>query len=639
MPSQRLPDKSVPVRKPAQPKQSVGAGPAKSGKSGSIPAAGLLQRAATDPASLAPAEVLALQRVGGNRAVQRLLAAAGPLQRDAAGSLAGGPVHPQTEALLRQSRGGGQRLDAQVSEPIGAAMGADFSAVRVHTDTQADQLNRSLSARAFTLGGDIYFRQGHYDPASSSGRHLLAHELTHVVQQGGGQPALQTSLVVGPAGDRYEKEADAVANNVMRRLSQPQAKQPEGDEAAAQMAGQPARPLAVSRALAGPRLQRAMGWEFETGYVVEKEQGNAFVPLSKMDVIKDYGEGLKMTADTTSLGTSVIEMVLDPPVQEHQPEGMTKSLAKFTKIGKALDDIRLRGNQQAAPQKLNKVSGLDAPSKFQVTPTGMGFYGNPQITGGVRFDRLYDFLNSAANQPGPTEEHGKAKSELSGYLSQKDTASLTGAGVEVGRVNGSPELKGMVALLAMYLRYGAAGQGKGMFNYAKLLGDTFMARTDFGAMFARLPDKDFDRYTKAPNTFVTLVLDAAGLSGTGGTKVYERGIRKSYDKKSPDYNVDLTGTVPDLAITRQNWLLGITLGEDRISSSGMPRLKAELEGLGALGARTDRVGGEVVPGKKKQPSGGSGIILEMRKLKDNQSYGDFVATAQRVFDYLVVLNQ
>jgi len=60
---------------------------------------------------------------------------------------------------------------------------ADFSRVRVHTDTEADALNRALHARAFTTGRDIFFGRHEYNPATSDGRELLAHELTHVVQQ------------------------------------------------------------------------------------------------------------------------------------------------------------------------------------------------------------------------------------------------------------------------------------------------------------------------------------------------------------------------------------------------------------------------------------------------------------------------
>lgn len=65
------------------------------------------------------------------------------------------------------------------------AFGADFSGVKVHTDTQADQLNQSIQAKAFTIGQDVFFRSGTYEPGSHGGQELLAHELTHVVQQSG----------------------------------------------------------------------------------------------------------------------------------------------------------------------------------------------------------------------------------------------------------------------------------------------------------------------------------------------------------------------------------------------------------------------------------------------------------------------
>ena len=87
--------------------------------------------------------------------------------------------------------------------------------MRVHTDAQADTLSRSVSARAFTVGQDIYFRQGAYQPGNSSGRELLAHELTHVVQQSGGG-SMQRKLPVSQPGDRYEQEADQVAQAVTR---------------------------------------------------------------------------------------------------------------------------------------------------------------------------------------------------------------------------------------------------------------------------------------------------------------------------------------------------------------------------------------------------------------------------------------
>jgi Domain of unknown function (DUF4157)/HNH endonuclease len=99
------------------------------------------------------------------------------------------------ESSINRARGGGQPLAAGLQRKLGQAMGADFSGVRVHTDHQADQLNRSIQAKAFTTGQDVFFRQGAYEPGSRGGQELIAHELTHVIQQQGPgiQPEQQTS--------------------------------------------------------------------------------------------------------------------------------------------------------------------------------------------------------------------------------------------------------------------------------------------------------------------------------------------------------------------------------------------------------------------------------------------------------------
>ncbi len=97
----------------------------------------------------------------------------------------------------------------------------------MHSDARADGLNRSLSARAFTTGQDIFFKQGEYNPGTSGGRELLAHELTHVVQQNGS--AVQAKLSLGRPGDRYEQEADSVARAVMEREQEPVQKDEERD--------------------------------------------------------------------------------------------------------------------------------------------------------------------------------------------------------------------------------------------------------------------------------------------------------------------------------------------------------------------------------------------------------------------------
>ena len=88
------------------------------------------------------------------------------------------------ESQVKSSKGGGHRLDARIRREFEPKFGADFSKVRVHTGRQSADLNRQVQAKAFTHGSDIHFNAGQYDPGSSAGKRLLAHELTHTIQQG-----------------------------------------------------------------------------------------------------------------------------------------------------------------------------------------------------------------------------------------------------------------------------------------------------------------------------------------------------------------------------------------------------------------------------------------------------------------------
>jgi hypothetical protein len=105
------------------------------------------------------------------------------VQRDAAQDSGLPPVTDNIESQIDSSRGSGSSLPDNARGFFESRMDADFSGVRIHTGSDSDQLNRSLDARAFTTGSDIFFRDGEYNPDSNDGRELLAHELTHVVQQ------------------------------------------------------------------------------------------------------------------------------------------------------------------------------------------------------------------------------------------------------------------------------------------------------------------------------------------------------------------------------------------------------------------------------------------------------------------------
>ncbi len=151
--------------------------------------------------------LLQLQRQYGNHYVQRVIDLSKKADSDTS-------VAPEIEQSILQARGSGQALDTKVRGQMESSFGSDFSGVRVHTNFRADTLNRALSSRAFTTGHNIFFKHGEYNPGSSTGRELLAHELTHVVQQTGN---VQGKMIVGQTGDKYEQEADRVASAVVQR--------------------------------------------------------------------------------------------------------------------------------------------------------------------------------------------------------------------------------------------------------------------------------------------------------------------------------------------------------------------------------------------------------------------------------------
>jgi len=93
-------------------------------------------------------------------------------------------LNKDVESTINQKKGSGAALPDIFRAKVEQALGADFGGVRVHTDQEADTLSRSLSARAFTTGNDIFFKQGEYNPDSTAGQKLITHELAHTIQQG-----------------------------------------------------------------------------------------------------------------------------------------------------------------------------------------------------------------------------------------------------------------------------------------------------------------------------------------------------------------------------------------------------------------------------------------------------------------------
>ena len=191
--------------------------------------------------------VLTLQRQVGNAQIQRMLAQRGPakdeddiqtkrdlsvIRREAADEdkdkeidrkadptlqrsgpvvgLEGGPVDNHLQGRIESQRSGGAPLDGKSRETMEHSFGESFDGVRIHHNDESDSLNRSLGAKAFTTGSDIFFRRD----TSPADHGLLGHELTHVVQQRSGAVHSGAGMHVGPANDSFEQAADTAGATV-----------------------------------------------------------------------------------------------------------------------------------------------------------------------------------------------------------------------------------------------------------------------------------------------------------------------------------------------------------------------------------------------------------------------------------------
>jgi len=118
-------------------------------------------------------------------------------------------------AVIAASSSTGAPLPEAVMRRFESALGVDLSGVRVHTGEVSERAAEALGAKAYTIGNDIHFATGHYDPSSSAGQHLLAHEIAHTVQQTGAAHRAQFKLAVSSPGDNLEQEADRAADAML----------------------------------------------------------------------------------------------------------------------------------------------------------------------------------------------------------------------------------------------------------------------------------------------------------------------------------------------------------------------------------------------------------------------------------------
>ena len=455
-------------------------------------AAQVMRMPASRPASRRPA----VQRLRDAREpdvqAQPLAATITPLAQRAAGPAAaarsddpraGFEAGSDVEGQLSAQQGTGQALSGEVRAFMEPRFGTDFSGVRVHTGAEASQLNRQLSAQAFTHGQDIYMGEGKYSPGSTDGRHLLAHELTHVVQQTGGGAAAQAKLQ-RKVGFEFEMNhwstwqavpVDAVDDQTEIKTRAAQSRE-----------------------------------EYREAVRAEDENRSKWKRLPKGAVMVENGN-LELTADDFGNGS---DLELRSKAMDETDAGTVAATAGL--VDDSLDEmgVEMRAAARAYHQlRARDLTGvIKRPETFLTTVNPDKKTGKPQITTGVRLEALPTLIRNMFPDPDETaEERGRrAEGRQKGTGFNQDTQQAGPLLVIMGNAPGKAEraiasyaakhkhaptsasdkLKGLTALLIAYLDMGKSGLVR---SYAKTIAP-IMARTDFANMFAMLPTTERDYY-------------------------------------------------------------------------------------------------------------------------------------------------
>jgi len=228
------------------------------------------------PAALDSGAVLHLQSSAGNASVSRLIG--------------DGEDAPSRRVRDVLSARGGTPLDRDTSRLMTQRLGEDFSDVRVHTDSAASESARAVNAHAYTVGSDIVFQSDRYSPGTESGRRMLAHELTHVVQQRSGPVAGESiggGVRVSHPADSFERAAEHSADRVMAGGP---VSPPTPASQAVQRSADPARPEPVVQRAAPEEEEEQSG----AGTVAqrqdeEEEQGAAGVMAQRQEEEEEQG--------------------------------------------------------------------------------------------------------------------------------------------------------------------------------------------------------------------------------------------------------------------------------------------------------------------------------------------------------------
>ncbi len=343
------------------------------------------------------------------------------------------------ETSIQQAKGGGQPIADNVREPMEQAFDADFSGVNIHTDSQANQLNNTIQSRAFTTGQDIFFRQGEYNPENREGQGLLAHELTHVVQQTGGRKLQKAQLSepqIQPVPGGEVEEIKTNNNTTVERASlvESKAQQKLSPHKLTDMLGENGTALepksinTISRKANKIQFKVAekSSDNIEQIQQEESEQQTSEIETSKQ---KENQTGSPATSENSGEKASSTQAKEETKPQKQTPSAKTQT--KQAQETKPTQETSILSEEQTDTEKIGEA-GEKAPSSPEEDPAFQGVVTKSKKVTQQQKEhppatKEADEAQAAAKAP-PNEVESKAQDNQVGEMEGAKTPGFDAAG-------------------------------------------------------------------------------------------------------------------------------------------------------------------------------------------------------------------
>lgn len=455
----------------------------------------------------------------------------------------------------------------------------------IHTDAfKKSDANSSTLLRTKGNTGTAIVQQKLQDALNASPRlhQLKAYQEmadTHAFLHNKPAPKKQTGITANTVSQR------AVHTNVV-----PGSKNILPHENRKQATSKESNPKAASIP-ANTVIQRAVGYEFETGWITKREISlNNYVPMKKKEPIGfSKFDGFKMEADEAGEGEGEIEFIVHPPIEEGE--------SGYKKLEDIMDGMEMFGSVLEArktPFTLNEVTNNPSDKMFKVHPDAEGLKAGPQVTSGLDLAKIQDLKNINDRQDPKSPLHGLLNDKRDGKVPKElesNITTLSKNAQEISqKVETSQELNGLLVVLKNYLEIGGNKNKNDeltdeirwglALSYPKIIADRLLARTNFVKLFKLIPAREQKKYKSNPQAFVSLIKEILPDYIHIKDSIIARGVKNH--EEDPKKGI----TIPNLTI--EQFILDLITKETDL----IPTRIKDAESLGEMGEKTESVGEE-----------------------------------------------